>query len=373
MENNNFIYKEIEGKTIGWFKKSNEYLILEKVTADIISKLSKNNPVNEVAQFLAEQLNAPEEKAIDFVIDIQQQFFNKESKPEIINDYRDTEIPESFEIIKYYKVNSQVFKVSFLSERELFFIHPKFSHLEINETIAYHHFQVFINHNYIFLYVDDKFIDSWSRNDVHYFQGKFSMEFIQKIHQKDEDKWLGIFHASALSNGKKSILFLGDSGNGKSTSLALLQNTGYTCLADDFVPMDAEKQEVYAFPAGISIKKNSIKTLLPIYPELATSAEYNFTRLNKIVRFLTPNNDNYEAHLPCKDIVFIKYEKDSELIFKSVSKLDAFQKLIPDSWLSPIAKNALSFLNWFSSLNCYELQYSNNEEMIAKVSKLFKT
>lgn len=373
MENSSFIFKEIEDKIIVWFEKSNEYLILEKLTSEIIIRLSQNNSVNDVALFLSEKLDAPEEKAIDFVLDIKKQFFNIENEPEIINDYRDTKIPDKFEVIRYYKVNSQIFKVSFLSEKELFYIHPKISHLEISETQANHHFQVFINHNYIFLYVNDNFIGSWSRNDVHYFQGKFSMEFIQKIHQKGEDKWLGIFHASALSNGKKSILFLGDSGNGKSTSLALLQNAGYTCLADDFVPMDADKQEVYAFPAGISIKKNSLETLLPIYPELETSAEYNFTRLNKIVRFLKPNNNNYEAHLPCRDIVFIKYQKDSELIFKNISKIEAFQQLVPDSWLSPLQENASTFLEWFSGLNCYELKYSNNKEMIDQVSKLFKT
>ena len=194
----------------------------------------------------------------------------------------------------------------------------------------------------------------------------------QKIHQKKEEEWLGVFHASAISDGKKSMLFLGDSGNGKSTSLALLQANGFTCLADDFVPMDAKNQEVYSFPASISIKQNSLKTLMPIYPELATSTEYNFTRLNKVVRYLKPNNANFFAHLPCNDLVFIKYEKDAKLTCKKISKIDAFQQLIPDSWLSPKKENAQIFLDWFGGLNCYQLTYSNNEEMIKTVSNIFK-
>ena len=48
------------------------------------------------------------------------------------------------------------------------------------------------------------------------------MELLQKVHQKEEEEWLGVFHASALGDGKKAILFLGDSGNGKSTSLSAL-------------------------------------------------------------------------------------------------------------------------------------------------------
>ena len=108
--------------------------------------------------------------------------------------------------------------------------------------------------------------------------------------------------------------------------MALLQANGFHCIADDFVPVDAKKQEVYSFPAAISIKRNSLETLLPIYPELKTSAEYHFKRLNKIVRFLPPNNNDYGKHLPCKDLVFIKYKKESDLQFAQIDKIKAFQQ-----------------------------------------------
>ncbi|WP_165732574.1 hypothetical protein [Polaribacter sp. 20A6] len=370
----NFLYKTVEDKTIVWFENSNEYLVLENTTADILKRLSKGIPVKEIAEALSKKLAVPIDRTIDFIIDLEKKFYtpksNKES--EIINDYRDIEKPKSYEFIKYYKVNNVVFKVSYLSEKELSLVHPKFAHLMISDTTKFdYEFDVFINNNFIFLIVDKQLIGAWSRNDIHYFQGKFSMQFIQKIHQKEENEWMGVFHASAVSDEKKSILFLGDSGNGKSTSLALLQASGFTCLADDFVPMDVEKREVYSFPASISIKKNSLETLLPIYPELETTAEYNFTRLNKIVRYLKPNNTNYFNHLPCNDLVFIKYEKDADLTCEKISKVTAFQQLIPDSWISPKKENAEIFLDWFSTLNCYQLTYSNNEEMIAAVSKIF--
>ncbi|WP_341220914.1 hypothetical protein [Polaribacter atrinae] len=370
----NFLYSTAEDKTIVWFENSNEYLVLENTTADILKRLSKGISVNEIAEALSKKLSVPLDRTIDFIIDLEKRIYaphsNKES--EIINDYRDIEKPKSFEFIKYYKVNNVVFKVSYLSEKELSLVHPKFAHLVVSDTSKFdYEFDVFINNKFIFLIVDKQLIGAWSRSDIHYFQGKFSMQFIQKIHQKEENQWMGVFHASAVSNEKKSILFLGDSGNGKSTSLALLQTNGFICLADDFVPIDIEKREVYSFPAAISIKKSSLKTLLPIYPELETTAEYNFTRLNKIVRYLKPNNTNYFSHLPCNDLIFIKYKKDAELSCEKISKIDAFQQLIPDSWISPKLENAQVFLDWFSSLNCYRLTYSNNEEMIATVSKIF--
>jgi hypothetical protein len=368
------LYKAIEDKTIVWAENTNEYLVLENTTAEILEKLSTGISVKEIADTLSKKLSVPLEKSLDFVLELERKFYKEEKieRLEIVDRYKNTKRPKNFEFIKFYKINDIVFKISFFSEKELSYIHPKFAHLSIDEVTEFkNNFEVFIKHNYIFLFVNNILIGSWDNANIHFFQGKFSMELIQKIHQKEEDKWLGVFHASAVSNGKKSILFLGDSGNGKSTSLALLQANGFTCLADDFVPIDADNKEVYSFPAAISIKKNSLETLLPIYPELKNSAEYNFKRLNKIVRYLKPNNTNFLSHLPCKDLVFIKYEKNSALKFDKIAKIEAFQQLVPDSWLSPIKENAQVFLDWFDTLNCYQITYSDNNEMIASVAKIF--
>ncbi len=369
------LLKTIEDKTIVWFKNSNEYLVLENTTADILKRLSKGISVKEIATALAKKLQVPLDKTIDFILDLEKKIYANKSiiNNTIINDYRDVTKPTSFEFTKYYKINNEVYKVEFNSEYELYLVHPKFAHLETKESKDIDAiFTVFLNNNFVFFYIDNNFIGAWNKKDIHYFQGKFSMELIQKIHKRKEKEWMGVFHASAVSNGKKSILFLGDSGNGKSTSLALLQANGYTCLADDFVPIDIKQNEVFSFPASISIKKNSLKTLLPIYPELEKSAEFHFKRLNKIVRYLEPNNNNFLAHLPCEDLVFIKYEKDSDISFSKISKIEAFKQLVPDSWLSPIKENAALFLDWFSNINCYQITYADNEKMINAVSKIFE-
>ena len=368
------LYKTIENHTIVWFENSNKYVVLEDTTADILKKISSGISVKEIAQELAQKHAIPIEIAENFISDFQEKVTNHKDtiEKQLTKNQRDIKTPESFEYIQYYKVNNIVFKVSYASEKELLLVHPKFAHLVIDISASFdNEFEVFIYDKLIYLFVNKKLIGAWTNNDVHYFQGKFSMEFIQKIHQKEEHEWMGVFHASAVSNGKKSILFLGDSGNGKSTSLAILQANGFSCLADDFVPIDVNNQQVYSFPAAISIKKSSLKTLLPFYPELATTAEYNFEKLQKIVRYLKPNNDNYFNHLPCKDLIFIKYEKEADLCSEKISKIEGFQQLVPDSWLSPKKENAKVFLDWFETLNCYQITYSKNKEMIQAVSKIF--
>jgi hypothetical protein len=370
-----FLYKAVEDKTIFWVQNKNEYLVVENATAVILKDVIKGVSVEKIADDLAEKLKIPLDETIAFVVSLEKNLLSSKEVAAAapIAASMSAKKPLHYEFVKFYKVNDFIFKVAFYSEYELYLVHPKFAHLEVHEcsNVSFT-FSVFTRNSFIFFYVDDLFIGAWHEREVHFFQGKFSMELIQRIHKKEENKWLGVFHASAVSNGEKAVLFLGDSGNGKSTSLALLQANGFTCLADDFVPVAAEKSAVYSFPAAISIKKNSVDTLLPFYPELADAAEFHFKRLQKIVRYLPPNNTDFLAHLPCKDLVFIKYEKESDLNVQKIAKLAAFQQLVPDAWLSPIVENAKVFLDWFGGLNCYQITYSDNTKMIAAVSKIFK-
>jgi len=374
-KDSSFLSKAVEDKTIFWVQKKNEYLVLENTTAVILKDLIKGISVEKIADDLSEKLKIPQDETTAFIVGLEKNLLSSKefevAAP--LNAAMAAKKPVQYEFVKFYKINDLIFKVTFSSEYELYLVHPKFAHLEVQEyTNVSFTFSVFTRNDLVSFYVDDVFIGAWYKREVHFFQGKFSMELIQRIHKKEENKWLGVFHASAVSNGEKAVLFLGDSGNGKSTSLALLQANGFTCLADDFVPVDAKKRAVYSFPAAISIKKNSVDTLLPFYPELADAAEFHFKRLHKIVRYLPPNNTDFLSHLPCKDLVFIKYEKESDLHVQKIPKLAAFQQLVPDAWLSPIAENAKVFLDWFVGLNCYQITYSDNDKMIAAVSKIFK-
>ena len=369
-----FLLKPIDNKTVLWSLKDNQYLVVESATALLVSKLSKGESLEDISKELSQELSLPVKESTDFVLDLKKRFIDPgpsklPNKPESL---KDVVVPNHFSVEKFYKINELVIKACFESVQACFLIHPKFEHLEVESQKHDFCFKTFTQDAGIFLAVDNKLIGSWPFDEIHYFQGKFSMQLIQKIHKRQEDEWLGVFHASAVSDKKNAMLFLGDSGNGKSTSLALLQAHGFDCIADDFVPVAAQSQEIYSFPAAISVKKTSLDTLLPLYPELSDSKEYDLKVAQKIVRYLKPNNSDFSSHLPCKGLVFIKYIKDAPLSCEKIDKITAFQKLVPDSWLSPIKENAAIFLDWFAALDCFELTYSNNTEMVAQVSKLFR-
>ena len=369
-----FLHKKIEDKTIVWSSSSNQYVIVENQTAAIIKRLSRADAPKEIAKELAAQLTLPVQNCRALITQIQDRFFGpvEQLQHTQLKGLKNTPLPQDFLVIKYYRINAVVIKAAFKTKLECQLVHPKFEHLQVPPTKYDSLFEVFIKDDAIFLFVNSQFINAWASKDVHFFQGKFSMELIQQIHKKQEEQWMGVFHASAVSYAQKAMLFLGDSGNGKSTSLALLQAHGFNCLADDFVPIDAQKQEVYSFPAAISVKKNSLKILLPLYPALEDAAQYDFKTTQKIVRYLTPNNSDYTIHLPCKGLVFIKYLENAPTTCAKISKLEAFKLLVPDSWISPKKENAQQFIDWFDTQHCYQLTYSNTKQMVAEVSKLFK-
>ena len=367
------ITKKLEDKEIVWFQEANRYLLVEQTAANIINDLYYKEDPKSIATKLNNKIDIPIDVALEFIQKIKNDIVIPNTigyKVEETNlSYK---IPEKFSFEKFYLINSKIFKVFFSNEFELSLIHPKIAHLEVKQhSIIDFTFQVFHYSKKTFLILDSKLIGSWSVEDIHYFQGKFSMKIIECIYEKEEKDWMGVFHASALNYNKNTLLILGDSGNGKSTSLALLQAQGFQCIADDFVPIDISKK-IHTFPAGISIKKNSLPVLLDYYPELKNSAEYHYSRLNKTVRYLPPKNINYHEKNLCKALVFIKYDSKTDFEISKISSLEAFEKLVPDSWISPIPKNATTFLEWFEKLPCYQLTYSNNKKMYAAVKDIFE-
>jgi hypothetical protein len=368
------IIKHIEDKSLAWFEPENQYVVLEKITGIVLEKIHKKTPLQAILKHLDKELDMPLDKAKAFVSDVQQ-FYQKNTEAVPKEDAVGEEAikpPGTFEYIKYYHINDLVVRVEYASTLELELVHLKFAHLETTEkNTAAHTFSVFRQSQKIYLLVNNNFIGAWTAKDVHYFQGKFSMELVQVLYQKKEAEWLGVFHASAVGKNGKCMLFLGDSGNGKSTSLALLQAHGFECVADDFVPVEAHYQHVYKFPAAISIKRNSFPVLLPYYPILEMSEEFHLKQLDKHVRYLPPVNQLSPTKMPCNGFVFIKYDAKAPFSCTQIPSVRAFEKIVPDSWLSPIAVNAATFLDWFSKQPCYELIYNDNSEMISEVHKLF--
>ena len=350
-------------------------MVVELPAYEVIVQLIRGINPEETARWCTEAYQLPPDHSTRFVNEIRQLIEKETSESSIafVSRYPHT-IPEKFHSRKLYLIAGVVYSFDYGNSVLEHLIHPKFAYLEIAEDRpSEHYFRVFMNDLDYVLSVNGTLVGQWPQESAHYFTGKISMELLNQMYHRAEHDWMGVFHASAISFGERCMMFLGESGNGKSTVSAILMASGFNLLADDIVPVEAISGEVFYFPAAVSVKKKAIGSLIPFFPQLGSAKEFYYPGSDKTVRYLAPLHqvENQNFRFPCKALVFVKYKKGSGLKLEKMDSDIAFSELVPDSWISPLEENASSFLDWFLSLPCYRLTYSDNAAMVEAIKKLF--
>ena len=351
-----------------WLKNHNRYIVLDRKILNLIYKKDEFS----VSQFLVEiskQLNVDSTLAKRVNSEIEELLLESnliQSDNQIISSQPLIHCG----IIHFYSFNNILIKVSYDSKNTKDLIHPKYEHLEAFDVNQFNsNYNIFIKDNKAFLFKDKEYVGSWNQNEMHEFQGKFSMEFLCSSYNKSEHDWMGVFHASTVSKNNKSIMFTGDSGNGKSTLISILMANGYNIIADDFTPILRSDLKTYCFPTAISVKEKSFELVESMHPVITDLKEYYINELKGNVKYLPPITNKINAN--CKSVVWVKYDKDSLNNLEEISKATAIQKFLPDAWISNQDINAKAFMKWITETNFYELNYSDNKKLISLVDSLF--
>ena len=357
-----------EEDSIVWLKKSNKYLVLNTNTLELIKKkssLSSKDFLTLITEFL----------------DVDVSIANKINKDisELLLESEELELKQNIklsdpikpcQLINYYSFNNTIIKVGFDSEETKSLIHQKYRHLAINHVNSYDvEYAIFNSGDTLFIYKNNQIVGSWDSTQLHEFQGKFSMELICSFYNKTEHDWMGVFHASTISKNNRSIMFTGDSGNGKSTLVSILMANGYNVIADDFTPVLRTDFKTYCFPSAISIKEKSYNLIEQLYPELKSFNEYYINELKGNVKYLPPISKETSAN--CSSVIWVKYTEGKESSMKKVSIQDALKKILPDAWISNKEVNANAFLKWIEKTTFYELNYSDNNKLIDIINSCF--
>lgn len=367
----------LQNKTVLWIAEINKYIVAEPVIAEIMQGIWNEADTKSIVNFCISNFGLKKQKAENLTSEIKS-YINDNLRPK--NKPTTNKNNLNFKLVdtanfyskKYYSINEVVFFVEYETLEAELINHPKLAHLEIVAAKNFnHHFQLYNSQDVFSLIVDGKLIDTWVSADSHFMGGKFSMQILQKIYKRKEDQWMGVFHASGITDGNNCVMFLGDSGNGKSTLSAILMANGLDVLNDDFLPVTSKDGLVCRFPSAISVKKQAYEILIPQFPELLHSEEYINPILNKTFRYLAPKSIE-KLGVPCKALIFVKYDKNSDFNMEEISPEEAFAELIPDSWISPTPENAERFINWVSTLPCYRLLYSDNKKMIGSIKTMLQ-
>lgn len=357
-----------------WFEASNQYLVISKALKEVLEVFLISESELDFENHLKTALNLPKDKSKAYYIELNEfleaaNFSPKEDATANI----DLTIPNT-NITETYSFNAVSITVNYSSLNIQNLIHPQWAHTtNLKEELATTVFDIFQKENELYLFKDKKYIGHYGIRDYHLLQGQFALQLINTLYHKTESDWLATFHASTVCNDNEAIMIIGDSGNGKSTLSAVLMAAGYDVLADDFSPLSAHNQELYRFPSGISVKQGAFKTLEPLFQDFEHYPQHKSTSKPVTIKYIPPIKGFGEAksHLPCKKIVYVKYDAQATSELKSVGIDKILSTLIPESWLSPLPSNAERFLDWLKEVQCFELNYSDNNRAVSQFKKLF--
>jgi hypothetical protein len=369
-----YISKSFNGKKILWFKSKNKYLILEDSFSILLDRYLNGISFRDFVFLCKNEYNLEHKDSSLLYENCSELIEQMNSIPSILSPPIIKHIPQiENNITISYQWNGEKVCINYTSEKLKALVHPKFQHLQVQPESEDSQMHIFKLDNKIGFYIAEECCGLWPYNEFHLFQGKLSMHLLNQFTHKNDEDWLATLHASAVYKNDSSLVLLGESGKGKSTATSLLLTKGYQFLADDFVPVEAATKRIFGFPQAISIKEAMVNPLSEYFPQLLSSIS---KRKNDQIQFRclypTISQVQVQKSKKCKAFIFIHYSKGSKTKFKLLTKTRALELLIPDSWISPLEKNSMAFLDLILETPCYSLEYSDNSSMLNLMDQLMK-
>lgn len=372
------VKKKIDQAYLVWFQNSNLYIQLEEPAWFVLRRTVKRYKAETIAAECAKRYNLKFGECLQFVNDIRSNIKELNRQDETLGrriDYPDELRTKRFApySIRKYQITDNVIEFTFGNQQFESYFHPLISYLETVKSIGkISRFELFDDQGKSVLRLNGEIKGVWTKDRTHRLIGFTYMSMINEMYNKNDDFWLMTVHAAALTNGKKTILIPAESGSGKTTMAAMLQNRGYQLLSDDFVPIDRHLFRAWHFPMAMSVKHGAVEVLSSLYTNLEEKP-ITETPAKKSVRYLYPdyNPERPNPASPVKDVISIKYDPNVEFEFKAADRLKAIKLMLDQSWILPSPGNAAIFLDQVAQWSFYQLTYSNNEKALAAISRLF--
>lgn len=377
MENILFVKRKIGNSYLIWFQNSNLYFYLEEPAYYVFRKIVKRYKTETIAKEFSIRYLVSFGESLKFVSEIRQkvdkinQPYNHKKYFEVFEDELNKHVYTLYSKYSYNMVN-RIIEFSYETSWLENYIHPMIKHLETKDELHdKSRFELFTYKDWIILRVDNILKGSWTKDQSEFVKGRIFVELINVLHNKKESDWLMTVHASAISDGNKTILFSAAPGSGKTTIAALLQAKGYQIISDDFVPIEQSSFKAYPLPIAMSVKEGSMELLRSHYPELETNPLITVNSKKKI-KYLPVDTKVMNMIFPVNEFVFIKYDNSVDIQLKKIEPVDALIKLFDEAWIPPAPENVAVFLDKILNASFYNLTYSNNQKAMEAINQLFE-
>jgi hypothetical protein len=359
-----------------WFKKSRSFLLMQEPAFDILQQVLEGKNIASVRKTFRRKYSHSETETNVFVDEIIQyinQFNSSKNNIRVSKKKEAKNEPESvdFKFSKNYRFGNTVLTIDYDDDWMQHLIHPSFMHLETAEkSLPKNHIRCYNTKKFLVLILNDKIIEAFESDAVEYYKGAVSQLVYSLIYKKPFSGWMCTLHASGVQLNNKAFVFSAAAGSGKSTVSAILKANGLDYISDDFIAA-APNGNVFPFPASISVKDGSFAVLSKYYPELGEKV-LEKAATGKMVRYLPVNNYSsaIKKGIPVHGFVFVEYQKESSFGINQVSKKEAIQLLLKETWVNPTAEFVTAFFEWVEKTSFYRMTYSDNDKMISTIKNM---
>lgn len=369
-----FRYRKENDVYVVWIAGVNRYIQLQEPAFEVFKLWAADVGIPAVVKACSARYALPRKESVRFVNEIitqLQQIIHPEAKERngaMYGEYSPAEA--DYFVEKVYRIGNFIFRFTYRDDYLQDLFHPLFHHFEMSpETQAGFDFEIYSNNGSDFFRVNDGAPQVFPSSRVDLFQGAVFMEILSIIHAHNASEWMGVLHASAVSDGKKAVIFTAPSGSGKTTMALLMMAKGFSILSDDFVPMSMQTPEIYHFPASISVKAGAVPVLRDYFPRLPGLMHDS---LPTDEFYLPPQHENMiRNQVAASAIVFVKYDATVGLELKRETNLQMMNALISQAWIAGSPEAAEKFMDWYFNLPVYSLRYSDNALACSEIGKLF--
>ena len=372
-----YLSQKVRNSHIVWLQNSNHYLQLEEPAWYVFQKTVKRYKLDTIISKCADRYGLTLEESGKYVNDIRSGIrqMNQSFEPgldlSLFPEDLAAYIFEPYSIYNY-RFGENMIEFSYETRNFEYYIHPLISHLVSDEfSTKKAVFELFAYFDKIAFRLNGEIKGLWTYDETHFVKGLIFMNLINVIFDKTDDFWLMTVHASAITNGRKTILIPAEPGSGKTTMAALLQDRGFKLVSDDFVPID-HSSFAYPFPIAMSVKQGSVELLSTIYPGLEQKPA-NYISPEKNVRYMNSDNDlDFVKEIyPVKEFVFIRYDQTIDFEWKELDPVFAIKLLLEQSWVSPKPGTAQDLFDCLTKWSFFQLTYSSNSKAIEAITNLF--
>lgn len=355
-----YLTKKIEQAHVVWFQASNQWVQMDEQQWLIFSFYKKGIDPLKAAKSVSKRFEIEKKESESVVANIYDSLNNltkpsfqiptfSEGRKEVVNYLLKRQKTHT------YIFNNKQFSIAYGSPFLEQYIHLPLSHLEVEKAADSElKFELFSLENQYILRSQTKCLSADEPGQI---KRLLYIELSNLFYDKNGSSWMSLIHGSAVTINEKLLVLTSPGGSGKSTMAGLLTQSGFDFFSDDYIPVDAGNKKAYPFPALLCIKNNSIELLESRGLELKRNNRGNLA-------YAVPAYKIPTKSFKISRIVFVQYSKDKILDLKPISTLEALRDFLQEAWVGNDLQRARKFINWFSGLSFYKLEYGNNEVAI---------